>query len=80
MATAAILDFQKFEILTVSALKGVNVRHLAKFHQNQSSGCGDILLKISSKQPKSYLLLTFRPLSSSEEAGTRSSSSGSWHD
>jgi len=33
MATAAILDFQKFKILTVDPLPGAKVRHLAKFHQ-----------------------------------------------
>ena len=32
------LDFQKFEILTVAALKQVNLPHLAKFYQNRSSG------------------------------------------
>ena len=41
-----------------------------------------LLIKISWKQPKIYLLLIFdlyqRP--SSEEAGTRSSSSSSWRD
>jgi len=32
---AAILDFQKYEILPVSPLKGANVRHPAKFSQNR---------------------------------------------
>jgi len=41
MAAAAILDFQKFEILMVGALKGANMRHRAKFHQNRSNGCRD---------------------------------------
>jgi len=31
MAATAILDFQKFEILTVIPLYGANVRHHAKF-------------------------------------------------
>jgi len=31
MATAAILDFQKFEILTVGSLKGASSRHHANF-------------------------------------------------
>jgi len=35
MAAAAILDFQKFNILTVDPMPGVNVRHLAKFHQDR---------------------------------------------
>jgi len=39
MAAAAMLNFQKFEILTVFPLLGANVRHHAKFHQNRSNGC-----------------------------------------
>ena len=39
MAAAAILNFQKFKILTVDPLYGANVRHRAKFHQNRSNGC-----------------------------------------
>ena len=39
MAAAAILDFQKFEILTIGLLWWSNVHHLAKFHQNRSNGC-----------------------------------------
>jgi len=35
MAAAAILDFQKFNILTVDPMPGANVRHLAKFHQDR---------------------------------------------
>jgi len=34
------LDVQKFDILTVYLMYGANVRHLAKFHQNRSNGCG----------------------------------------
>jgi len=41
MSAAAILNFQKFEILTVDPLYGANVRHRAKFHQNRSNGCRD---------------------------------------
>ena len=50
--------------------------HWEKFHLVELN----ILIKISWKQPKSSLLLTFRLYQrpSSEEAGTRSSSSGSW--
>jgi len=29
---AAILDFQKFKILTVDPVPGANMRHRAKFH------------------------------------------------
>ena len=40
IAAAAILDFQKFEILTVYPVPGANVRHrAAKFHQDRSNGC-----------------------------------------
>jgi len=35
MAAVAILDVQKSEILMVNALKGVNMRHPANFHQNR---------------------------------------------
>jgi len=45
MAAAAILDFQKFNILTVHPLQGGNVRHRAKFHQNQSNGCRDMAIQ-----------------------------------
>jgi len=38
MVAAAILNFQKFKILTVDPLQGANVRHRAKFHQNRSNG------------------------------------------
>jgi len=41
MAAAAMLDFQKFKILTVGPLY---VRHLAKFHQNRSNGCRDMAI------------------------------------
>jgi len=42
MAAAAMLIFQKFEILTAFPLKGANMRHFAKFHQNRSNGCRDM--------------------------------------
>jgi len=42
MAAAVILDFQKFEILTVGLLEGAKMRHRATFCQNWSNGCGDI--------------------------------------
>ena len=38
MAAAAILDFQKFEILTAVPLLWSNMRHHAKFHQNRWNG------------------------------------------
>jgi len=41
MAAAAIMDFQKFKILTVDPLPGANMRHHAKFHQNRSNGRRD---------------------------------------
>jgi len=39
MAVAAILNFQKFEILTAGPL-----RHRAKYHQNRSNSCRDIAI------------------------------------
>jgi len=39
MAAAAILVFEKMEILTISPLYGANLRQHAKFHQNRSNGC-----------------------------------------
>jgi len=44
MAAAAILDFQKFEILTVSPLLGGSEHHRAKFHKNRSNGCRDMAI------------------------------------
>jgi len=44
MAAAAILDFQKFEILMVNLLLWGNMRHSAKFHQNRSSSCRDMVI------------------------------------
>jgi len=38
MAAAVMLHFQKFKILTVDPLPGVNMCHPAKFHQNWSNG------------------------------------------
>jgi len=43
-AAAVILDFKKFEILTVGPLQGANERHRAKFHQNRLKGCRDIAI------------------------------------
>jgi len=42
MATAAILDFQKFKILTVDSLLEADMHHLAKFHQNRWNGRRDM--------------------------------------
>jgi len=39
MVAAAILDFQKFEILMVFLLQGANMHHHTIFHQNLSNGC-----------------------------------------
>jgi len=44
MTAAAILDFQKIEVLTVCKLEGANGRQRVKFHQNRSNGCGDIAM------------------------------------
>jgi len=45
MAAAAILNFQKFEILTACPLYMANTRHYAKFHQTWSNGCRDMAIK-----------------------------------
>jgi len=39
MAAAAILFFEKLEILTICPLWVDNLRQRAKFHQNRSNGC-----------------------------------------
>ena len=44
MAAAAILNFQKFEILTAFPLYGANTRYRAKFHQNRSNGCSHMAI------------------------------------
>jgi len=44
MAAAAILNFQKFEILMVFPLYGANIRHHAKLHQNRSNSCKDMAI------------------------------------
>jgi len=44
MASAAILYFQKFQLLTVDPLPGANVRHRAKSHQNLSNGRKDMAI------------------------------------
>ena len=40
IAAAAILDFQKCEILTVGRRYVDIMHHSAKFHQNRLNGCG----------------------------------------
>jgi len=44
MAAAAMLVFEKFEILTVCRLQRANLRHRAKFYQNRPNGCGDMAI------------------------------------
>ena len=44
IAAAAILVFEKFEILTVYPLYGANLLHRAKFQRNRSNDCGDIAI------------------------------------
>jgi len=44
MTAAAILDFQKFKILTIVPLPGANMRHPAKFHQNRLKGGRDMTI------------------------------------
>ena len=44
-AAAAILDFQKFEILMVDSLAvRVNMHHRTQFHQNRSNSCVDMAI------------------------------------
>ena len=65
--------------LMQSTCSGHDTRNWEKFHLVELN----ILIKISSKQPKSSLLLTFRPLSEAFIRRSwyyRSSSSGSWLD
>jgi len=38
---SAILEFQKFNILTARDLRRANMHQRAKFHADQSSRCGD---------------------------------------
>ena len=44
MAAAAILDFRKFEILTVDPLYKANMRHYTKSYKNRPNGCRDIAI------------------------------------
>jgi len=44
VAAAAILVFQKSGILTGGPLKGAKMCHHTKFHQNRSSGCGNMAI------------------------------------
>jgi len=44
MAAAAILDFQKFKILTADPLLGADMRHHAKFHKNRWNGRRDMAI------------------------------------
>jgi len=44
MAAAAMLVFEKFEILTVCRLQRANLRHRTKFYQNRPNGCGDMAI------------------------------------
>ena len=41
---SAILDFQTQETLTADWLWRSQMHHRAKFHQNQSNGCGDMVI------------------------------------
>jgi len=43
MATAAILDFQNFKVLTVGWLKRFEMRRRAKFGENRSNHGRDIV-------------------------------------
>ena len=47
MAAAAILFYEKLEILTVCLLYGANVRQRAKLHQNRLNCCGDMAIYVT---------------------------------
>jgi len=44
MAAAAMLDFQKLEILTADPLYGGNMRYCTKSHQDRSNDCIDMAI------------------------------------
>jgi len=44
MAAATILDFSNLKFLTVKRLKGVELRHQAKFGRNRSNRCRDMAI------------------------------------
>jgi len=44
MAAAAMLDFENFKILTVGAVKRVELHHLAKFRQDRSKRGRDMAI------------------------------------
>jgi len=44
MDMATFVIFKTFEILTIGPLKGVNMRHRARFHQNRANGCRDVAI------------------------------------
>jgi len=50
-----MLDFQILLILTVVKLRGSHLHHHAKFHRNQSSGCGGIDFSIFQNGPAAIL-------------------------
>jgi len=56
MAAAAILNIQKFNILTVIPLERANVRQHAKFHQNRSNVYRDMAISRFSKCRPSAIL------------------------
>jgi len=52
---SAILDFQKFKILTVCPIRRPNFRHRAKFHADRSIGCRDARFSIFPDSDVRYL-------------------------
>jgi len=44
MDMATFVIFKTFEILTIGPLKGVDMRHRARFHQNRANGCRDVAI------------------------------------
>ena len=56
MAAAAILSFQKFEILTVGTVKGHILHQRTKFHKDRSNRYGDIAIFVIFKMVAAAIL------------------------
>ena len=56
MAAAAILDFQNLKLLTVERLERAELRHRAKFGQNRTNRCRDMVIFRFSKVAAAAIL------------------------
>ena len=63
MASAVILDFQKFKFFTTSTFVIRNLRYCAKFHQDRSIRCSDMAIsqffKMAAVRHVGFLKLRF---------------------